>query len=332
MNPRVRRIALGLVALAGVLALFSLSHGIALLDLRALWRGPPDSPEAIILRELRLPRTLLALILGAGLGAAGAALQALFRNPLAEAGTLGVSSAAALGAVLVFHGGLMALSPLALPLGALAGAALATLLLLAIARGRGAGHPTLLLAGVALNAGTGALIALGLNLAPNPYALQEIAFWLMGSVTDRSLDHLALAAPPIALGVSILVLRARAMDALVLGEETARSLGVNPARLARDIVAGTALAVGPGVAVAGTIGFLGLLVPHAVRVLSGTAQPRVLVPLAALAGASALLAMDLLVRLPLGHTELKLGVVSGLIGAPLFLALALRVSAPDPGT
>jgi iron complex transport system permease protein len=311
-----------------LLALYSLNRGAADLSLSALLSAAPDSPLAIILWELRLPRTLLALVLGAGLGCAGAALQALFRNPLAEPGVLGISSSAALGAVLALHSGLSAVSLLALPIGGLCGAALVTALLLAVARRVGTAHITLLLAGVALNSGAGALVALLLNLAPNPYALYEISFWLMGSVTDRGLEHLALAAAPIALGILLLMGAARRLDALVLGEETARSLGIDPARLARRVVAGTALAVGPGVAVAGAIGFVGLLVPHAVRVMAGTARPAVVVPLSALVGAGGLLGVDLLVRLPFASTELKLGVMTGLLGAPLFFALALRLRGP----
>lgn len=325
MSPRQRSLALGIAAVLPVLALYSLARGATDLDLLTLLTAAPDSPRAIILWELRLPRTLLAMALGAGLGCAGAALQALFRNPLAEPGVLGISSAAALGAVMAFHGGVTAISVWALPLAGLGGALLVTLLLLAVARRVGSAHVTLLLAGVALNSGAAALVALLLNLAPNPYALYEISFWLMGSVTDRGLDHLALALPLIALGVALLIGVARQLDALVLGEETARSLGINPARLARRVVAGTALAVGPGVAIAGAIGFVGLLVPHAVRALAGTARPAVVMPLSALAGAGALLGVDLLVRLPLFSTELKLGVMTGLLGAPLFFVLALRV-------
>ena len=331
MSPRVLRVASAIGASIVLLALYSLTLGAAKLDLAALFSAAPDSPLAIILWELRLPRTLLAGVLGAGLGCAGAALQALFRNPLAEPGVLGISSSAALGAVVAFHSGLAAVSLWALPLGGLCGAVLVTVLLLAVARRVGTAHVTLLLAGVALNSGAGALVALLLNLAPNPYALYEISFWLMGSVTDRGLEHLALAAPPVALGILLLVGAARRLDALALGEETARSLGIDPVRLARRVVAGTSLAVGPGVAVAGAIGFVGLLVPHAVRVLAGTARPAIVVPLSALAGASCLLGVDLLVRLPFASAELKLGVMTGLIGAPLFFALALRVRGVESG-
>ena len=330
MSPRIVRVATGMGVSTLVLAIYSLTRGASDLGLPALISAAPDSPLGIILWELRLPRTLLALLLGAGLGCAGAALQALFRNPLAEPGVLGVSSGAALGAVAAFHSGLTAISLLALPLGGLCGAVLVTTLLLAVARRVGTAHVTLLLAGVALNSGAGALVALLLNLAPNPYALYEISFWLMGSVSDRGLEHLALAAPPIALGLLLLVNTAHTLDALALGEETARSLGIDPARLARRVVAGTALAVGPGVAVAGAIGFVGLLVPHAVRVLAGTARPGVLVPLSALAGAGGLLAVDLLVRMPFASAELKLGVMTGLIGAPLFFVLALRLRGTGP--
>lgn len=310
------------VLMCGTLLIIALGAG---LPLDELFANPGVSSKlGLVVWEIRLPRALLALVIGAGLGAAGAALQALLRNPLAEPGVLGVSSGAALGAVLAFYSGLsLAFAP-ALPLGGFIGALLVTVALSLLAT-RASNTTTLLLAGVALNSLLGAIVALVLSLAPNPYALYEIYFWLMGSVTDRSLVHLALAAPPLLLGIAVLVRAARPLEVLVLGEETATSLGLDVRRLRQRVILGTALAVGPGVAVAGAIGFVGMLVPHLVRVLVGSARPRILVPLSAIGGGALTLFADLLSRSPLLPVELKLGVISALLGAPAFLLVALRL-------
>ena len=281
-----------------------------------------DSASAIILRDLRLPRALLGVLVGGVLGLSGAAMQGLLRNPLAEPGVLGVSGFAALGAVLAFYTGLSAAAPLALPFGGIAGALIAVMLLYALA-GR-AGLLTLLLAGAALNSLAGALIALALNLAPSPYAIYEILFWLMGSLTDRSMAHVALALPGIALGVGLLLSAGPALDALSLGEDAAQSLGFDLASVRLRLVLGSALAVGSAVAVSGAIGFVGLVVPHLVRQLAGRLPSRALVP-AGLAGAALLLAADIAVRLVPTGTELKLGVLTSIVGAPFFLALVLRL-------
>jgi iron complex transport system permease protein len=281
------------------------------------------SPAALILVELRLPRALLGVLVGASLGLAGAAMQGLLRNPLAEPGIMGVSGLASFGAVLAFYTGLSARFALALPLGGIAGAGLAVLLLYALA-GRAAGVLTLLLAGAAITSLAGALTALALNLSPNPYASFEILFWLMGSLADRSLDHVWLAAPPMALGWLLLGSSGAALDALTLGEETAESLGFALAKVRLRLILGAALAVGAAVAVSGAIGFVGLVVPHLIRPLVGHQPSRLLLP-SAFGGAALVSAADIGVRLIQIGPELQLGVLTALIGAPFFLALVLRL-------
>ncbi len=278
--------------------------------------------QRIIVNEIRLPRVLLALLVGASLGCAGAALQGLLRNPLAEPGLLGVSSSASLGAVLCLYYGLGALSAWLLPLSAMACAALATLLLYGLARRR-AGNLSLILAGVALGSLAAALTSLAINLAPNPTDMQDIVLWLMGSLNDRSFADLRLCLPFVAAGLLLLLACGRGLDALSLGEDEAASLGVNLTRLRSQIILGTALCVGASVAVTGAIGFIGLLVPHLLRRFVDYHPSRLLLS-SALGGAALLLAADILLRMLGGERELMLGVVTALLGAPFFLALVLR--------
>ncbi|WP_068830897.1 FecCD family ABC transporter permease [Pseudomonas sp. BMS12] len=278
--------------------------------------------QRIIVNEIRLPRVLLALLVGASLGCAGAALQGLLRNPLAEPGLLGVSSSASLGAVLCLYYGLGALSAWLLPLSAMACAALATLLLYLLARRR-AGNLSLILAGVALSSLAAALTSLAINLAPNPTDMQDIVLWLMGSLNDRSFADVRLCLPFVAVGLALLLACGRGLDALSLGEDEAASLGVNLTRLRSQIIIGTALCVGASVAVTGAIGFIGLLVPHLLRRFVDYHPSRLLLS-SALGGAMLLLAADILLRLLGGERELMLGVVTALLGAPFFLALVLR--------
>jgi iron complex transport system permease protein len=281
-----------------------------------------DTATALVMREIRLPRALLALLIGGSLGLSGAALQGYLRNPLAEPGLLGISGAAALGAALALYTGLAAAFPLALPLMALAGAAAATLLVQALA-GAGGGSITLILAGIAVSSLAAALTSLVLNLSPNPFAASEIVYWLLGSLADRSMLHVALAAPFILAGCALLLTLGRALDALTLGEDAAASLGVTLTRTRLLAVTGTALAVGAGVAVAGAIGFVGLVVPHMLRPVVG-ALPSRLLPASALGGAALVLAADLAVRLIAPDRDLKLGVLTALVGAPFFLWLVWR--------
>jgi iron complex transport system permease protein len=304
----------------GVVALFAVS----------LFLGPAgfSTPDAFIFLQIRLPRAGLAALVGGGLGLTGAVLQGALRNPLADPGLLGIGGCAALGAVVAFYWGVAAAFAPALPLAGLIGAAAGAGLLLMIA-GRGASGPSLILAGIALSAITTALLALALTLAPNPYALAEITFWLMGGLEDRSLLHLELAAPPIALGCALLLGLGRRLDALALGEEVAATLGVPVARTLRLAAAGVALAVGAGTAVAGGIGFVGLVVPNLLRAWIGE-RPGALLPASLLTGAALLLAADIVARaaplvLPLAE-EPRLGVLTALIGAPFLVRIARRVA------
>lgn len=278
----------------------------------------------MIMREIRLPRTILAVMIGFSLGLTGAALQGYLRNPLADPGVVGVSSMSALGAVLAIYTGLSASFGLALPIMAIGGGLVCVVLLQWLA-GRG-GVLTLVLAGVALSSLAGALTSLALNLSPNPFAAVEIIFWLLGSVTDRSMDHVVLAAPFMVIGWALIAWTARSLDALSLGEDSAASLGVNLEQMRWLIVLGAAVSVGAATAVAGVIGFVGLVVPHMLRPFVGHSPSRLLLA-SGLGGALLLVAADILVRLVMVGAELRLGVVTALIGAPFFLSLVLRARA-----
>lgn len=311
----------GLIALVLALAVLSLMVGPAGLSPRAalvaLWDG--EGVAGIIVRELRLPRTLLAGLIGATLGLSGAALQGLLRNPLAEPALFGAPQAAAAGASLVIAFGLAGATSLAVPFAGVAGALVSIGGLVAIA-GRRASLTLTLLAGLALASFAGAATALVLNLAPNPFIALEIAFWLLGSLQDRSIDHVLLAAPFFALSWIVLAWHGRAYRALTLGEDAAASLGVDVDRTRLAVVVGVALGVGAAVAVAGAIGFVGLVAPHLVRRAVGYDPARVLLP-GALTGAALLIAADIAVRLASGAVEIKLGVVTALIGVPFFIAM-----------
>lgn len=317
----------GLGTLTGVVFLLSLLVGPAgtgLGDMLAMFSRGDSDVASLIIREIRLPRAILGLSIGATLGLAGASLQGYLRNPLAEPGVIGVSTAAALGAVIAIYTGFSVAVPLALPFMAILGSLVAVLVLQTLA---GSGSVlTLILAGVAISSLCGALTSLALNLSSNPFASLEIVFWLLGSVTDRSMTHVWLAMPFILLGWSLLAMSARSLDALSLGEEAAVSLGVNLSRTRLLIVVGTAISVGACTAVSGVIGFVGLVVPHLLRPLVGH-HPSRLLPVSALGGAVLLLSADVLVRLIASGTELKLGVVTALIGGPFFLFLILRLKA-----
>jgi iron complex transport system permease protein len=322
----------GPLALAALLAALVIGLAVVSLLVGPAGLGPAQGlgalilgdggPATLVMREIRLPRTLLAMLVGGGLGLTGAAMQGYLRNPLADPGLLGVSGAAALGAVLAIQSGLAAALWLGLPVAALVGAAASVGLVLLLAGPRG-GSLTLILAGIAVSAFAAALTALVLNLSPNPFAAQEIVFWMMGSLADRSWSHVALALPPALLGGAILLRLARALDALSLGEEAAASLGVRLGRVRLGLVAGAALVVGAVTAVAGAIGFVGLVVPHVLRPWVA-ARPGMLLWASALGGAALVLAADIAVRLVLPERDLKLGVLTALVGAPVFLHLIWR--------
>jgi len=242
---------------------------------------------------------------------------------LAEPGVIGVTASAAFGAVVMLYSGLSAVFALALPLGGMVGAAAAVLLVQTLA-GRGANPLTLILAGVAVTSFAAALTSLALNLAPSPFATLEIVFWLLGSLTDRSMIHVWLAVPFMVIGWFMLASLARALDALTLGEEAAQSLGFDLASVRRRLVFGTALSVGAATSVAGAIGFVGLVVPHLLRPLVGHAPGRLLAA-SALGGAALTLAADIAVRVVLPGRDMKLGVLTALIGAPFFFYLVMRL-------
>ncbi|MBN2905519.1 MAG: iron ABC transporter permease [Rhodobacteraceae bacterium] len=318
--------ALGLcVAVLFAASLLIGPAGLSLGDsLAALLAGRGEA-AVLVMREIRLPRAILAVMVGASLGLSGAALQGYLRNPLAEPGLIGVSSSAALGAVIALQTGLAAIHALVLPGMALGGALVAVALLLALAGPRG-GAFTLILAGIAISALAGALTALVLNLSPNPYAAADIVFWMMGSLGDRSFTHVWLALPLTLLGWALLAGLGRGLDALTLGEDAAAALGVRLSRLRLALVGGVAACVGAGVAVAGAIGFIGLIVPHLLRPLVG-ARPGRLLFASALGGAALLLASDIAVRVILPGRDLKLGVLTAILGAPLFLHLIYKTRA-----
>ena len=322
---RTTPILLTLSIVVLVLFIASLATGhVSLPLIKTLIAAFGDDPGmlGLILVEIRLPRALLAIIVGGSLGLAGAALQGLLRNPLADPGVIGVSSSAGLGAVLVIYFGVAAEWELAVPIAAMSGAALAVALLLALA-GRDAGPLTLILAGVAVNAFAGALISLALNLAPSPYAVIEAVFWLLGSLADRNFTHVWISLPLTLVGWILLATAARPLNALTLGDDVARSLGFNLSRVRGQVVLGAACCVGAGVAVSGAIGFVGLVIPHLLRPFIGHEPGRLLVA-SGLGGAALLLAADMAARLlPVTH-ELRVGVVTALIGAPFFLHLIVR--------
>ncbi|TBW36760.1 iron ABC transporter permease [Siculibacillus lacustris] len=315
---------LGLSALT--LALFAASLLTGPSDIRP-WRGltalfVDDGAISLVMREIRLPRAILGVAIGASLGLSGAVLQGWLRNPLADAGVLGIGSSAALGAVVAIASGLASAFPPALPLAALLGAMAAVVIVL-ILGGRDGNRDTLILAGVAVSSITAALTSLALNLSANPFATLEIVFWMLGSLVDRSLAHVALALPFMVLGWVLIGLTGRSLDALTLGAETAASLGVRLDRVRLCIVLGTAAAVGAATAVAGVIGFVGLVSPHLLRPLVG-GRPSRLLPASALGGAAMLAAADLAARLIAPDRDLKLGVVTAMIGAPFFLWLVFH--------
>ncbi len=319
------RLHAGLIAaLLAVLALV-LNVGAVDIDLgKALadaWNRE-TSVESLILVEIRMPRALLAGLIGATLGLAGAALQGLLRNPLAEPGIIGVSNGAALGAVIVFYYGLAGIAWFMLPLAGLIGALISVLCIFALV-GRSRSIITLILAGVAINAIGGALIALALNFAASPYAMQEIVFWLLGSVANRGFREVYIALPFMLLGWGMILYSGRFLNALTLGEETARSLGFDVTRQRLVLILGVAASVGAAVSVAGNIGFIGLVVPHLVRPLVAY-EPRRLLLASALVGAILLLLADVAVQSLSATTEMKLGVITSLVGAPFFLLLILK--------
>lgn len=315
------RTNLALIALSAV-ALFA-----------ALWLGPTplanpfanDDATHTIVWDIRFPRALTAWFVGAALGLAGAALQGLLRNPLADAGVLGLSGFAALGAVIAFAFGFAALAPALAVLFAL-GASLVVVALGWAARG----PASLALIGVGLSSFAGGLIALALNLAPNPGALADLVNWTLGSVEARSYEHVALVGVLTLIGAGFIFAAARGLQALTLGEESAAAIGANIIRTRSLVVLGAAACTGGATAVAGIIGFVGIAAPHFVRAVAGHDPARLLLP-SALAGGAMLVCADIAVRLLPTDTELKLGVAAALIGGPVFALIAARLASRGGG-
>ena len=310
--------------MTGVLLLLTLAAFLLSLMAGKVWIWPmswaADNADGWIFLELRLPRALLGLCVGAVLGLSGAVLQGYLRNPLADPTVLGVSASAALGGVLAIFLGIN-LVPFGLFGCAMIGAGASILLLLAI--GRGGGLIGFILGGMVLSTLAGALTALVISIAPNPFAASEIINWLMGALTDRLMEDVLTALPFMAIGALLLLTTGRALDALTLGENGARSLGVDLFRLQWLIVLGVGLSVGASVAVSGVVGFVGLIVPHLIRSFYGEQPSRILVP-SALGGAILTLTADSLVRLIPGPGEMRLGIAMAVLGAPFFLLLLLR--------
>ena len=306
------------VAAIGLSLFFGAADISAAQTWSALW-GQGRDVHQLIVRELRLPRALLGAFIGAGLGASGAALQGYTRNPLAAPGILGFSACAALGAVTALYFGLSQWVPLAALIGTIIGA----ILILALAGPR-KGASTLILAGVGVGALATALTGLIMNFAPNPWALSEIIYWLMGSLKNAEMNGLMICAPLTMIGIAMLLVIGPDLKTLSLGEETAQSLGVSLSKVRAFLIAGVALCVGSGVAIAGAIGFIGLFVPHIIRLIFG-ADPMRLIPLSALGGAAFLVFADIITRTLSGPgTQLYLGILTSLIGVPFFLYLAVK--------
>lgn len=299
----------------------------------ALYVGPVTLPDPFasdeatrtIVWDIRLPRTLTAWLAGAALGLSGAALQGLLRNPLADSGVLGLSGFAALGAVIAFAFGFATFAPVMAVVFAFAAAVLVTTLGWA-----SRGPASLVLIGVGLSSFAGGLIALALNLAPNPGALADLVNWTLGSVEGRSIEHVALAAMLLAIGAILIFSAARGLQALTLGEESAAAIGANLASTRTLVVLGAAACTGGATAVAGIIGFVGIAAPHLVRALAGHDPARLLLP-SALAGGALLVCADIAVRLLPTDTELKLGVAAALIGGPVFALIAARLASRGGG-
>ena len=321
------RLSLFLISMVILLFFCSLLTGhtqaSVITSLKALISG--EGPLGTVMQEIRLPRAILAVLIGGSLGLCGAAMQGYLRNPLAEPGLIGISGSAALGAVLSLQTGFAAAFWLALPLSALVMSFLAVLLIMLLA-GKQGRSLTLILAGIAISALAGAMLSLVLNLSPNPYATAEIVFWMMGSLGDRSFNHVWLALPFCVVGSVMLLSIGPALNALTLGEDTAQTMGISLVNTRYILVIGVAAMIGATTAVAGAVGFVGLVVPHILRRWVKS-QPSRLMWASMLGGAALVLAADILVRVVLPDRDLKLGVVMAILGAPLFLHLIYKTRA-----
>ena len=280
--------------------------------------------EQLVLEQIRLPRILVGILVGMALGVAGATMQGLFRNPMADPGIIGVSAGGALGAVVAIATGMTGLFFLALPTFAFVGAIAASFLVYGIAAvGGHFSMATLLLAGVAVNAFLGAVVSAIIILLPENGALREILFWLAGGLDSRSWEHVRISAPLILGGVAVIVVMARDLNLLTLGDDEARSMGVRVGLTRVSLLAAAALITGAAVAVSGTIAFVGLVTPHILRLILGP-DHRVLIPMSALGGAVFVVLADTVARMVIQPAELRVGVLTAFVGAPFFIFLLIR--------
>lgn len=310
------------LCVAGVLSGMFGQVNLSVADFVAATVGASSEGYNLIVQELRIPRILLGMMAGATLGYTGAALQGLLRNPLADPGVVGVSSSAALGAVMAIYLGVAAQSAFAVPLFAMTGALVATIILMVLAA-RDASVLTLILAGMGISSLATAGVSLMMNFAPNPMSLQDMIMWMLGSLENRTYEDLMLAGPLILLGWLLMIGVGQGLNALSLGSDAAHTLGIDLKRLRWRVVVGTALSVGATVSVCGSIGFVGLVVPHFVRAFIGSEPRRLLLP-SALMGGVVLTLADIITRLPIGHGQLRLGVVMAVIGAPMFIYIIFK--------
>ena len=333
----IARLAAGSFALALailVIVLISLSVGpvsipardvaIILIGLLGLDIADVSRTHELVIQQIRLPRIIVGAAVGMGLGVAGATMQGLFRNPLADPGIIGVSAGGALGAVIAIATGTAGLFFMALPLAAFSGAMIATLFVYGISTV--SGHfsmATLLLAGIAVNAFLGAIVSAIVILLPDNGALREILFWLAGGLDSRAWEHVVMSLPPILAGIGIAMIMARDLNLLMLGDDEARSLGVNVAPVRLLLLAVSAMVTGVAVAVSGTIVFVGLVTPHVLRLLLGP-DNRVLIPMSALGGAVFVILADTVARTVIQPAELRVGILTAFVGAPFFILLLIQ--------
>ena len=315
----------GLIVASALLMLAAIMLGSTPLGTRHILQalmGQGSPGDAIVLWEIRLPRAMAAYAVGAALGLSGAALQGLLRNPLAEPGVLGVSASASLFATFTLYFGFSAISSLVLPLAAIAGALVATSFLAVVAL-RVNSVIALILIGVGISSFSGALMTLLMNLAPNPFSLSDMINWMMGTVANRSFEDILFAAPFLILGAVLILSSGRDLSAFTLGEEAASGIGVSLTTVRMKIVFGTGFCTGAAVAIAGAVGFVGIVAPHLVRPHVDHEPSATLLP-SALLGGVILVAADIFIRVAPTTTELKLGVVAALLGAPIFFWLAAQ--------
>ncbi|MCP5382265.1 MAG: iron ABC transporter permease [Kordiimonadaceae bacterium] len=312
---------IGLVMIS-FLSLFIGSVSLSPSEVIAGLFGQGTHAISVIIIDLRLPRVLMGILAGATLGLSGASLQGMLRNPLADPGIIGVTSTSALGAVIAIYFGLSSIFPAAIQLMAIFGALVSTAILVLISM-RDSSVLTLILAGIGISSLSTAAISLTMNFAPNPMTLQDMIMWMLGSLENRTISDISISLPFILLGWSLHLGISKGLDASSLGDDTARSLGIDTKRMQLQIILGSALSVGAVVAACGAIGFVGLVVPHIVRRLIGYAPGRLLLP-SALLGSILLISADLLTRLPFGYGQLRLGVVTAIIGAPMFLYIVYK--------